>query len=125
MQRTFIALAVVATALALPTLAFAGGGGAQTWDRQHLPSPAPGYLPPSSEQVSLAWDASHLPSPAPGYLPKTIPADVQIVRVATPRSFDYRDAAIGAAFGALVLAILAGAVLVATRERRDSSVVAG
>ena len=117
MFRLFTALATAATALTLASAAAAGD-----WNAQHLPSPAPGYLPKIVDTV--AWDVAHLPSPAPGYLPQTVRTRIAFVAVPESRGFVYRDAAIGAAFGALVLAILVGTVLVAVRARRESELAA-
>jgi hypothetical protein len=116
MLRSLIAVAATVAALALAGVASAGGNAAATWDATHLPSPAPGYLPPTSS----AWNATHLPSPAPGYLPQTVRTSIAFVRVPARQSFSLRDAAIGAAFGAFALAVLGGAVLVAVRARREA-----
>jgi hypothetical protein len=116
MFRICVTLAAAMVALALAGVASAGGNASASWNAKHLPSPAPGYLPPSD---TGAWNATHLPSPAPGYLPQTVRTSVAFVRVPAPSGFHLRDAAIGAAFSAFALAVLGGAVLVAIRARRE------
>jgi hypothetical protein len=117
MKRKIATVAAVSS-LALSPIATAAGNGGSNWNATHLPSPAPGYLPkqyPAPADVS-AWDAQHLPSPAPGYLPRTTAQPVTVIRL-TSDGFRFHDAAIGAAAGALGVAFLGGAVLVATRNR--------
>jgi hypothetical protein len=116
--RLITTLAATVTALTLAASAVAGG-----WNAEHLPSPAPGYLPKTTVDEA-AWNASHLPSPAPGYLPQTVRTRIAFGRLPASRGFAYRDAAIGATFGALVLAVLVGGVLVAVRARRESDAIA-
>ena len=119
MFRLVTALATAATALPL------AAGASADWNARHLPSPAPGYLPKTTATVDIAaWNAAHLPSPAPGYLPQTTITHIAFVPVREPRGFAYRDAAIGAAFGALALAVLVGTVLVAVRAKRETGVAA-
>jgi hypothetical protein len=87
-------------------------------DGKYLPQPAPAKTAPAPVQhVVVAQsnplrDGKYLPQPAPA-----TPAPVQIVRVIKPRGFDLRDASIGAAFGALLIAIVGTLVLVTLRER--------
>jgi hypothetical protein len=117
MFRIITGFAALAAALAL------AGAAAADWNSDHLPSPAPGYLPKTTTVDTAAWNAAHLPSPAPGYLPQTVRTRIAFVRVPAPRGFVYRDAAIGAALGALFVAVLGGTVLVAVRARRETRVV--
>ena len=119
MFRLITVLATAATSFTFAASAIAGD-----WNTEHLPSPAPGYLPKTTTVDTAAWDASHLPSPAPGYLPQTVRTRIAFVRLPASRAFAYRDAAIGASFGALALAVLVGGVLVAVRARRESDAVA-
>jgi len=117
MFRIITALATFATALTL------AGAAAADWNSDHLPSPAPGYLPKTTTVDTAAWNAAHLPSPAPGYLPQTVRTRIAFVRIPAARGFVYRDAAIGAALGALAVAVLGGTVLVAVRARHEADVV--
>jgi len=117
MFRIISAFAALAAALVLT------GAAAADWNTDHLPSPAPGYLPKTVTVDTAAWNARNLPSPAPGYLPQTVLTRLAFGRVPAPRGFVYRDAAIGAALGALAVAVLGGCVLVAVRARRETSVV--
>jgi len=119
MSRLTPTLAAVVTALTFAASAVAGD-----WNAEHLPSAAPGYLPKTTTVDTAAWNASHLPSPAPGYLPQTVRTRIAFVRLPASRGFAYRDAAIGATFGSLVLAVLVGGVLIAVRARRESDAVA-
>lgn len=100
-----LAAAVAAVALALPSAALALQEG----------SSGPGHSAPVTAVPSNPLrDGKYLPQPTPA---KAAPAPVQIVRVIKPRGFDLRDAAIGAAFGALLIAIVGTLVLVTLRER--------
>lgn len=121
MFRLSTALATAVTALTFAAAAVAAPG---DWNATHLPSPAPGYLPKTTTVDTAAWNSAHLPSPAPGYLPQTVRTRIAFVRLPASRAFAYRDAAIGAAFGAFVLAVFVGTVLVAVRARRESGVAA-
>jgi len=105
MYAKLAATAVAVSALALPSAAFALQEG----------SPGSGH---SAHVVSVPsnprLDGKYLPVPAPT---KIAPAPVQIVRVVKPSGFDLRDASIGAAFGALLIAIVGTLVLVSLRDR--------
>jgi hypothetical protein len=127
--------AVVVAALALPSAALAlqeGSSGTRhsshvavaasnpLRDGKYLPRPTPAKAAPALVQHVVVApsnplrDGKYLPQPAPA---TTTPAPVQIVRVIKPRGFDLRDASIGAAFGALLIAIVGTLVLVTLRER--------
>jgi hypothetical protein len=97
MLRTLITIAAVAAFLALPAgaLAMVGATGGTV-------AVVPGETP-----VNLLRDAKYLPAP------KTLGAGtVQVVRVVNPGGFDFRDAGIGAALGAVALAVIGGLVIV-------------
>jgi hypothetical protein len=99
------ATAVAVSALVLPSAAFALQEGSS--GSGHT---APVVAVPSNPRL----DGKYLPVPAPA---RTAPAPVQIVRVVKPSGFDFRDASIGAAFGALLIAIVGTLILVSLRER--------
>ena len=101
-----LATVAAVAALALPSAAFAlhEPGSTGTAQSTQLVVAPPNYL----------GDGKYLPQQSS---PTTAPAPVQIVRVIEPRGFDLRDAAIGAAFGALLIAIVGTLVLVSLRER--------
>jgi hypothetical protein len=106
MHAKLAATVAAVVALALPSAAFAlhEPGSAGTAQSAHVAVVSPNYL----------GDGKYLPKLAS---PTTAPAPVQIVRVINPRGFDLHDAAIGAAFGALLIAIVGTLVLVSLRER--------
>jgi hypothetical protein len=103
MHAKLAATVVAVVALALPSAAFAlhEPGNAGTGQSTHVVVAPPNYLS----------DGKYLPKQSPTTAP------VQIVRVIEPRGFALRDAAIGAAFGALLIAIVGTLVLVSVRER--------
>jgi hypothetical protein len=105
MHAKLAAAAAAVVALALPSAALAlHEGSSGTGHSAHA------VVVPSNP----LRDGKYLPQPASV---TTAPAPVQIVRVIKPRGFDLRDASIGAAFGALLIAIVGTLVLVTLRER--------
>jgi len=106
MHAKLAATVVAVVALALPSAAFAlhEPGNADTGQSTHVVVASPNYL----------GDGKYLPKQSS---PTTAPAPVQIVRVVKPSGFDLRDASIGAAFAALLIAIVGTLVLVSIRER--------
>lgn len=106
MHAKLAATLTAVVALALPSAAFAlhEPGSAGTAQSTRVAVAPPNYL----------GDGKYPPQQSS---PTTAPAPVQIVRVVEPRGFDLRDAAIGAAFGALLIAIVGTLVLVSLRER--------
>jgi hypothetical protein len=105
MYAKLAATAVAVIALALPSAAFAlQEGSSGSGHSAHV------VAVPSNPRL----DGKYLPAPVPA---ETAPAPVQIVRVVKPSGFDFRDASIGAAFGALLIAIVGTLVLVSLRER--------
>jgi hypothetical protein len=120
-RRGALAVAVAAAALVVPAYASAAAGdGAFAGASAHLASAQdfanhPEIAQPASSVA--AWDAQHLPSPAPGYLPRTTTQPVRPVHVTSPSSGSH-DAGIGAAFAAFVLALLGGAAVIVTRGNK-------
>ena len=106
MHAKLAATVAAVAVLALPSAAFAlhEPGSTGTAQSTRVAVASPNYL----------GDGKYLPKQSS---PTTAPAPVQIVRVVEPRGFDLRDAAIGAAFGALLIAIVGTLVLVSLRER--------
>jgi hypothetical protein len=96
MLRTITATALLAAALALPSGALAMNG------------PAGGTSNSSPAPVNLLRDGK--------YLPTATAATVQVVRIVRPGGFDFRAAGIGAAVGALVLAVIGGVAIVLSRD---------
>ena len=103
------ALATIAAAVAL----FAGPGGALA---MHAPLGSRHASRPSSAggtPANLLRDGKYMPNPARD------PSVLQVVRVVRPRGFAYRDAGIGAACGALALALLGGIVILPRSRGRE------
>lgn len=102
MLRTLITIAAVAAALALPAGAPAMYGATGGRNVAVVPGESP---------VNLLRDAKYLPAAkTPGA------GTVQVVRVVVPGGFDFRDAGIGAALGAVALAVIGGLVTVLHRD---------
>lgn len=99
MSRTTVTLVALTAALALPGLSSAAdrSGGAAAWDTQHLPSPAPGYLP--------RFEPTRQP--------------IVVVR-SVDGGFSWGDASIGLAVGIGVALSASGAVVVARRSPRSA-----
>ena len=104
MLRTRITIAAIAAAFVLPGSALALHA---PLDNAYTPRPtATGDKP-----VNLLRDGKYAPSPT------TASGGIQVVRVIRPGGFDFRDAGIGAAVGALTLAVLGGVVIARFRNR--------
>ena len=99
MLRTLAAIALLAVALAVPGTALAMNG--PTGGTSTSTGAAP---------VNLLRDGKYLPTPT------AAPATVEVVRVVKPGGFDFRDAGIGAAVGALVIALVGGVVILASHN---------
>jgi len=99
MLRTLVSVATAVVVLALPMGALAMHGPGDGGAVYTLPTPA-NYL----------FDGKYIQE-APA------PAAVDVVSVATPGGFDYRDAAIGAGVGVLVVVIAGGTALVVRHEQ--------
>lgn len=102
MLRTLAAITLLTVALALPGGALAMNG------------PTGGTSTSTSAPVNLLRDGKYLPTPTPA------PNPVEVVRVVKPGAFDFRDAGIGAALGALAIAVIGGAAIVFTRGSRGT-----
>ena len=102
MLRTLAAIALLTVALALPGSALAMNG-------------------PTGGDVGLDADEHGAGQPPAR---RQVPADadgrarrrVEVVRVVKPGGFDFRDAGIGAAVGALVIALVGGVVILASHN---------
>jgi hypothetical protein len=103
MSRVLIAIAVVS--LVLPATASA----------IHEPGNSSSPQTSSITTYNPLRDGKYLPEPV-----RAVQQPAQVVQVIKPGGFDFRDAGIGAAVGALVLAVLGGSVLVALRDRGTS-----
>jgi len=99
MLRTLAAIALLTVALALPggTLAMNGPTGGTSASTPAAP-------------VNLLRDGKYLPTPT------AAPATVEVVRVVKPGGFDFRDAGVGAAVGALVIALVGGVVILVSHN---------
>jgi hypothetical protein len=110
MFRTPLTIAAVMAALALPAgaLAMHGPSSDQTDRLSAVPVSA-----------NLLRDGKYLPPP-------TTPdrATVQVVRVVKPGGFDFRDAGIGGALGAIAVAVVGGLVIVVLRDSDTATVSA-
>jgi hypothetical protein len=109
MLRTLAAIALLTAALALPGSALAVNGPTGGTSASTQTSTAP---------VNLLRDGKYLPTPT------AAPTTVEVVRVVKPAGFDYRDAGIGAAVGALVIALVGGVVIL-TSHNGSATRVAG
>ena len=111
MSRMLIATAIAATLLALPAPALANHGSGD--------GPVSSLLSLPTTPDNPRRDGKYLPRPT-----SAAQTPIQIVRVVKPAGFDFRDAGIGAALGALLVVTLCGAVILTLRNR-DSGVAAG
>ena len=107
MLRTLAAIALLSIALALPGSALAVNGPSGGTSASTQTSTAP---------VNLLRDGKYLPTPTAS------PASIEVVRVVKPGGFDYRDAGIGAAVGALVIALVGGVVILVSHNGSATSV---
>ena len=99
MLRSLAATTLLTVAFALPggALAMNGPTGGTTASTPAAP-------------VNLLQDGKYLPTPT------SAPASVEVVRVVRPGGFDFRDAGIGAAVGALVIALIGGVVILVSHN---------
>jgi hypothetical protein len=111
MSRILIATATAATLLALPAAALANHGSGD--------GPVSSLTSVPTTPDNPRRDGKYLPRPT-----SAAQTPIQIVRVVKPAGFDFRDAGIGAALGALLVAGLCS-VLILTIRNRDSGVAAG
>jgi hypothetical protein len=110
MSRTLIATAAAAALLTLPASALA----------MHEPDGAPATAP-ASTPTNYLRDGKYRAHPTTLAATQISP---RIVRVVKPAGFDFRDAGIGAALGALFVAALCSALILNLRSR-DLAVAAG
>jgi hypothetical protein len=101
MLRTLAASTLATAALALPGSALAMNGPTGGASASTQTSTAP---------VNLMRDGKYLPTPT------ATAATVEVVRVVKPGGFDFRDAGIGAAVGALVIALVGGVVILVSHN---------
>jgi hypothetical protein len=107
MLRTLITLAALAAAFALP-------GGALALHAPLDDAYTSNATVTGDKPVNFLRDAKF------GSAPTTASVGIQTVRVIRPGGFNFRDAGIGAAVGALVFAVLGG-VVIARFRRRDAT----
>ena len=99
MLRTLAAITLLTVALALPGSALAMNG----------PTGGTSTSTPAAP-VNLLRDGKYLPTPT------AAPTTVEVVRVVKPGGFDFRDAGVGAAVAALVIALVGGVVILVSHN---------
>lgn len=104
MLRTRMTIAVIAVAVVLPGSALALHA---PLDKAYSPSPTA----TDDKPVNLLRDGKYAPAPT------TASGGTQVARVIRPGGFDFRAAGIGAAVGALALAMVGGVVIARFRHR--------